>query len=51
MEGKKPEAEEQLPPSAETVQKMLDSIPGAFEAASEGLNEAKAGRTVQLSDL
>ncbi len=30
---------------------LLDGIPGAFERAQLGLDEARAGRTVSLDDL
>jgi hypothetical protein len=38
-------------PDPRTVTDLLDSIDGAFERASEGLEAARAGRTVALDDL
>lgn len=34
-----------------TVVDLLEGIPGAFERATAGLDDARAGRTVPLSDL
>jgi len=30
---------------------LLDGLPGAFERAQRGLEDAKAGRTIDLDDL
>jgi hypothetical protein len=30
---------------------LLDGLPGAFERAQQGLEDAKAGRTISLDDL
>ena len=30
---------------------LLDGLPGAFERAKQGLEDAKAGRTISLDDL
>jgi hypothetical protein len=30
---------------------LLDGLPGAFERAQQGLEDAKAGRTINLDDL
>src|SRR5438477_11703274 len=30
---------------------LLDGLPGAFERAQQGLDDAKAGRTIRLDDL
>ena len=38
-------------PDATTVTQILDSIPGAFERAHEGLAAARAGRFVPLEEL
>jgi predicted transcriptional regulator len=34
-----------------TVVDLLEGIPGAFERATAGLDDARAGRTVSLNDL
>jgi hypothetical protein len=36
---------------AANVVELLDGIPGAFERAQLGLEQAKSGRTVSLDDL
>ena len=38
-------------PDAATITEILDSIPGAFERAQEGLAAARAGRFVPLEEL
>lgn len=38
-------------PDAATITEILDSIPGAWERAQEGLAAARAGRFVSLDDL
>ena len=37
--------------AARAMTALLDSIPGAFEAAQAGLADARAGRVVELEDL
>jgi hypothetical protein len=36
---------------ARNVVDLLDGIPGAFDRAREGLEQARSGRTVALDDL
>jgi predicted transcriptional regulator len=36
---------------ARNVVELLDGIPGAFERARQGLEDARAGRTVGIDDL
>ncbi len=36
---------------SETATKLLDSIPGAWEDAQRGLEDARAGRTTSLDGL
>jgi hypothetical protein len=36
---------------AETATRILDGIPGAFERAQLGLQEAREGKTTSLEDL
>jgi hypothetical protein len=38
-------------PDARNVVELLDGIPGAYERAQLGLQQAKAGETVSLDDL
>ncbi len=38
-------------PDARNVVELLDAIPGAYERAQLGLQQAKAGDTVSLDDL
>src|SRR5215207_10533835 len=38
-------------PDAHNVVELLDGIPGAFERAQLGLEQAQAGETVALDDL
>lgn len=35
----------------ETATKLLDSIPGAWERAQQGLEDARDGRTTSLDEL
>jgi hypothetical protein len=36
---------------ARTVVEILDGIPGAFDRAQRGLEEARSGKTVAIEDL
>lgn len=38
-------------PEAQRITDILDSIPGAWERTQEGLEQARRGETVPLSDL
>lgn len=38
-------------PEAQRITEILHSIPGAWERTQEGLEQAKRGETVPLSDL
>jgi hypothetical protein len=38
-------------PDAESITALLDRIPGAFESASAGLEEARSGKAIRLEDL
>jgi hypothetical protein len=38
-------------PAARNVVELLDGIPGAYERAQLGLEQARAGETVSLDDL
>jgi hypothetical protein len=38
-------------PDARNVVELLDGIPGAYERAQLGLQQAKAGQTVSLDEL
>jgi hypothetical protein len=38
-------------PSPEEVTEMLDSIPGAYEALQEGLDQARRGLGIPLDEL
>jgi hypothetical protein len=38
-------------PDARNVAQLLDGIPGAYERAQLGLEQARAGRTVPLNEL
>ena len=42
---------DQAEPDAATITAILDSIPGAFERAHEGLAAARAGQFVPLDEL
>ena len=45
------QALDEADPDARDVAALLDGLPGAFERAQQGLEDAKAGRTVALDDL
>lgn len=38
-------------PEAQRITELLDSIPGAWERTQEGLEQARRGETIPLSDL
>jgi hypothetical protein len=38
-------------PDARRITELLDSIPGAWERTQEGLEQARRGETLPLSDL
>lgn len=38
-------------PEAQRITEILDSIPGAWERTQQGLEQARRGETVPLSDL
>lgn len=38
-------------PEAQRLTELLDSIPGAWERTQEGLEQARRGETLPLSDL
>jgi predicted transcriptional regulator len=38
-------------PDPRHIAELLDGLPGALERAREGLEDAKAGRTINLDDL
>ncbi len=38
-------------PEAQRITELLDSIPGAWERTQEGLEQARRGETLPLSDL
>jgi predicted transcriptional regulator len=38
-------------PEAQRITEILDSIPGAWQRTQEGLEQARRGETVPLSDL
>jgi hypothetical protein len=42
---------DQSDPDAATVTALLDSIPGAFDRAQEGLAEVRTGRGIRLEDI
>ena len=42
---------DQADPDAASVTALLDSIPGAYERAQQGLREARVGRVVRPDDL
>ncbi len=42
---------DQVDPEASTITALLDSIPGAWERTLQGVEDAKAGRVVPLSEL
>ena len=45
------QALDEADPDPRQVAALLDGLPGAFERAQQGLDDAKAGRTVALDDL
>jgi predicted transcriptional regulator len=45
------QALDEADPDARNVVELLDGIPGAYERAQLGLQQAKAGRTVPLDEL
>jgi predicted transcriptional regulator len=45
------QALDEADPDARGVAALLDGLPGAFERAQAGLEDAKSGRTVALDDL
>jgi len=42
---------DQADPDAATVTALLEAIPGAYERAQQGLDDAQGGRVVRLEDL
>lgn len=42
---------DEVEPDAATVVAMLDSIPGAFERAQQGLREIRAGEGISLDEF
>ena len=42
---------DQADPDATTITALLDSIPGAWERAQEGLGDVAAGRVIPLDEL
>jgi predicted transcriptional regulator len=42
---------DQADPDPETITKLLDSTPGAWERAQEGLADIAAGRVIALDEL
>jgi hypothetical protein len=42
---------DEVDPDATTLTAILDSIPGAWEAAQDGAADARAGRVVPLDEL
>ena len=45
------QALDEAEPDPRHVAALLDGLPGAFERARQGLQDAKAGRTIGLDDL
>lgn len=45
------QALDEADPDPRHVAALLDGLPGAFERAQQGLEDAKAGRTISLDDL
>jgi hypothetical protein len=45
------QALDEADPDPRHVAALLDALPGALERAGQGLEDAKAGRTVALDDL
>jgi len=42
---------DQVDPDAATISALLDAIPGAWDRAQQGLEDAEAGRVVPLDEL
>jgi hypothetical protein len=38
-------------PDAHNVAELLDGIPGAYERAQQGLDQARAGETISVNEL
>ena len=45
------QALDEADPDPRQAADLLDGLPGAFERAQQGLQDAKAGRTIRLDDL
>ncbi|HUY72920.1 MAG TPA: hypothetical protein VMW11_00240 [Candidatus Dormibacteraeota bacterium] len=45
------QALDEADPDARHVAALLDGLPGALERANQGLQDARAGRTINLDDL
>jgi len=45
------QALDEVDPDPRHAAALLDGLPGAFEQAQQGLEDAKAGRTISLDDL
>jgi predicted transcriptional regulator len=45
------QALDEADPDPRHIAELLDGLPGALERAQEGLEDAKAGRTIDLDDL
>jgi len=45
------QALDEADPDPRHIAELLDGLPGALERAQEGLEDAKAGRTISLDDL
>ncbi len=45
------QALDEADPDPRHVAALLDGLPGAFERAKQGLEDARAGRTIPLNDL
>ena len=45
------QALDEADPDPRHAASLLDGLPGAFERAQKGLEDAKAGRTISLDDL
>ena len=45
------QALDEADPDPRDAAALLDGLPGAFERAQQGLEDAKAGRTIRLDDL
>jgi hypothetical protein len=49
--ARKPRAPEAAEPNPSTITALLDSFPGAFERANQGLEEIRSGKGTALEDL